>query len=68
MPITIDLDTTPIAFTLKKGCQLRVDISSHSDIFAPHANVKGHWAEVTETKIANNTLHLKDAYIALPIE
>lgn len=68
IPITIDLDTTPIAFTLKKGCQLRVDISSHSDIFAPHANVKGHWAEVTETKIANNTLHLKDAYIALPIE
>lgn len=67
-PVTLALDTPPIAFTVKKGGQIRVDISSHSDIYVPHANIKGHWAEVTETKIANNTLHLKDAYIALPIE
>ena len=67
MPIPVDLDTTPIAFTLKKGTRLRVDISSHSDIFAPHPNIKGNWAEISECKIANNTLHLKDAYIALPL-
>lgn len=65
-PVTLDLDTTPIAFTLKKGSRIRVDISSHSDIFLPHPNVRGHWAEITEARIANNTLHLKDAYIALP--
>ena len=67
-PVTLDLDTTPIAFTLKKGCKIRVDIASHSDIFVPHANVKDHWAEVTDCKIANNTLHLKNAYITLPLE
>ena len=66
--LTLDINTPPIGFTLKKGSSIRVDIASHSDIYVPHANVKGHWAEVTETKIANNTLHLKDAYIALPIE
>ena len=67
-PVTIDLDTTPIAFTLKKGNRIRVDISSHSDIFAPHANVKAHWAEVQNCRIANNALHLKNAYIALPLK
>ena len=68
MPVTIDLDTTPIAFTLKKGSRIRVDISSHSDIYVPHANIKGHWAEVTETKISHNTLHLKNAHITLPAD
>ena len=66
MPVTVDLDTTPMAFTLKKGCRIRVDISSHSDIFLPHPTVRGHWAEVTEARVANNILHLKEAYIALP--
>lgn len=65
---TLELDTPPTAFTLKKGTKIRVDISSHSDIYVPHANVKGHWAEVTGCRIANNTLHLKDAYIDLPQE
>jgi len=65
-PVTVDLETTPIAFNLKKGSRIRVDISSHSDIFLPHPNVKGHWAEVTEPRVANNTLHLKGAYISLP--
>lgn len=67
MPVTIDLDTTPIAFTLKKGCQIRVDISSHSDIHAPHPNIKGHWAEIDHCKIANNSLHLQNACISLPV-
>ena len=64
----IDLETPPIAFTIKKGGSIRVDITSQSGIYVPHANVRGHWAEVTETKIAHNTLHLEDSYIELKCE
>jgi hypothetical protein len=42
-----------------------VDISSHGGIYVPHANVKGQWAEVSETKIANNTVFLQDAFLEL---
>ena len=64
----ISIDTTPIAFTIKKGNQIRIDISSHSDIYVPHPNVKGHWAKVTETKIATNTVICdEDAYIEIPV-
>ena len=64
----VDIYTPPIGFTLKKGCSLRVDISSHSDIYVPHSNVKGHWAKVTESKIAKNTIICdEEAYIVLPI-
>ena len=66
--ITLDLFTPSIAFTVKKGGKIRVDISSDGGIYVPHANVKGHWAEVSETKIAINTLHLKDSFIELCVE
>ena len=66
--ININLQTPPCAFTVKKGCSIRVDIASDGGKYVPHANVKAHWAEVTETKIANNTIHLDGAYIELPTE
>ena len=66
--IEIDIVTPPIAWTMKEGMQIRVDISSNGGIYLPHANVKGHWAEVTECKIANNTLHIKDSFIELLCE
>lgn len=63
----IDILTPPIGFRIKKGCSLRIDITSHSKRYVPHANVKGHWAKVTETKIATNTVICdEDAYIILP--
>lgn len=65
--ITLDLLSTPISFCIKKGSRLRVDISSHCGIYVPHPNVKGHWAEVTQTKVAHNTLFLGDAFLELPI-
>ena len=65
--VRIGMTTPPIAFTVKKGASLRVDISSSCKKYINHANVKGHWAEVITTKIAHNTLFLKDAYIELPI-
>ena len=64
--ITIDLYTPPIAFTVKKGSQIRVDISSDGGVYVPHANKKEHWATVTETKIATNTICLDDSFIELP--
>ncbi len=63
--ILIDIETPNIGFTLKKGNKIRVDISSCCDRYVPHANVKGHWAEVTETKTATNTLYCEDAFIEL---
>ena len=66
--ITIDLFTPPIAFAVKRGGQIRVDISSDSGIYVPHANVKGHWAKVTETRIANNTIYLENSFIELNTE
>ena len=63
--LLIDLKTPPIGFTVKKGNQLRVDITSDGGIYVPNANIKGHWAEITETKIANNTIFCEDAYIEL---
>ncbi len=63
----ISINTSPIGFTLKKGNRIRVDISSHSDKYVPHSNLKGHWAMVTESKIAKNTVICdENAYIILP--
>ena len=66
--ICIDVSTPPIAFTVKKGAALRVDIASNCKNYVSHANVKGHWAEVTKTKIAHNTLFLKDSCVELQYE
>ena len=64
----LDLYTPPIGFHIKKGCALRVDISSHSDLYVPHANVKGHWATVETTRIATNTLICdEDTFLSLPV-
>ena len=64
--LTIDLCTPPIAFTVKKGSQIRVDISSDGGVYVPHANKKEHWATVTETKIATNTIYPRASFIELP--
>lgn len=62
----IDIFTPYMGFTIKKGNCIRVDISSHSDLYVPHSNVKGHWALVEECRIAENTLIIdEDSYIEL---
>ena len=39
------------------------------EIYVPHSNTKGHWAKVTETKVATNTVICDgEAYIELPIK
>jgi len=63
--LTIDLETPPAGFTVRKGGRIRVDISSDGTVYVPHSNVKGHWAEVSESKIAQNTVIFDDSYIEL---
>ncbi len=63
--MTVDIVTPPIAFTVKRGGRIRVDVSSNGGIYVPHGNVKGHWATITETRVANNTLSLQDAFVEL---
>lgn len=65
---TIDLKLPPVAFTVKKGCGIRVDIASNGGIYVPHANKKGHWALLEDSCTATNTVYLQDAYLTFPIE
>ena len=63
--VLIDLKTPPIAFTLKPGMSIRVDIASDGGIYVPHANVSGHWARVKESQAANNSIYLEESFIEL---
>ncbi len=66
--LLIDIKTPPVGFTVKKGNKIRVDIASDGGVYVPNANIKGHWAQITETKVANNTIYCEGAYIQLPCE
>ena len=65
---TIEMQTPPIAFTLKPGMRLRIDITSESGNYLPHPNVKGHFAYIKEAKVAHNTVYTENSYIDLPLE
>ena len=43
-------------------------IINESGVYMPHPNVKGHFAYVTDTKIANNKVYTKGSYVELCIE
>jgi len=65
---TVDILTPPIGARIKRGNRIRVDISSHSDLYVPHANVRGNWATVEMCKIAENTVIFdEEGCIALPL-
>ncbi len=64
--LDLNINCSPIGFTVNKGAKIRLDISSVSPKYVPHANVKGHWATVTETKIAHNCIYCDGSYIDLP--
>ena len=66
--VTVELVTPPIAFTLKAGMCLRVDSASETGNYLPHPNVKGHFAYVTERRIACNTVYTEGSYLDLPLE
>ncbi len=54
--VQVEIVSTPLAFTLKPGDSIRVDFASAGGTFAPHANIRGHYAKISETKVANNTI------------
>lgn len=56
-PSLIEMHTHPLAFTLLPGDRLRVDLASSASEFVPHANIKGHWAEVTSSEPCRNTVY-----------
>lgn len=66
--VRIEMETPPCAFTLSEGMALRVDLSSESGVYMPHANVKGHFALVSETKVATNTVYTEESFVELPLE
>ncbi len=64
--VTLDIETPPIAFTAKLGAKIRIDIASVGGMYVPHANVRGHFAKVTESRIAHNTVYLDKSHIDFP--
>ena len=57
----------PTAFTVKKGGRVRVDISSFSDCFVPHANSSVHFAYAERTRSARNTVFTGESFLLLPL-
>ena len=57
------------AFLIKKGEKLRIDISSSAyPLYVSHTNQKGLYCLINESKIANNTINLKDSNLTIYYE
>ena len=56
----------PTALKVKKGCRLRVDVSSYSDCFVPHSNTAVPFALAEEVRIARNTVFCGESAVLLP--
>ncbi|MBE6740226.1 MAG: CocE/NonD family hydrolase [Ruminococcaceae bacterium] len=64
--ITVDFTFDPIAFTVKKGEKLRIDISSSCfPNFSLHTNQKAHYALADNPVIAHNTVILSDSELTV---
>ena len=58
-----------IAFLIKKGERLRVDISSADAAhYVRHTNNKGLFSEQTTARIAHNTVDLSKSVLKIPVE
>ena len=62
----VDILTQPTAFAVKRGCRLRLDVSSYSSCYAPQANTAKHFALETAPQIAENTVFCGETKIILP--
>jgi putative CocE/NonD family hydrolase len=68
--VDIELELWPIAWTIKQGSQIRVDISSSNfPAYHVHPNVSGPWAEQQQVRIAQQTLFIGGAqsYVEFPV-
>lgn len=67
--IEMDFSFDEHAFVIKKGESLRIDISSSAfPHYVRHTNNKGLFSEQTTTKIAVNSIVLKNSYIEIPVD
>jgi len=61
----------PIAWTIRKGCRLRLDVSSSNfPAYHVHPNRSGCWALQADTRVARQTVHLGGRYpsrIEIPV-
>ena len=68
-PVEMSFSFDEYAFLLKKGDQLRIDISSTDDnTYVSHTNKKGPYHLQTETAVATNRVYLDKSFLILPIE
>lgn len=67
--VGIDMAFDLTAFEIKEGERIRLDIaSSYWPAYIPHNNVSGLWCEVTERRIARNTVVWEGSALELCIE
>lgn len=65
--VEVVFDLTPIAWRLREGSRLRLDISSSSaPAFFPHSNRAGLWSKVADPIVAHQTVF--GGSLELPIE
>ena len=69
--VDINIEMWDVAWKLRKGSRLRLDISS-SDFpqYSVHSNYPGIWAEQSETKVAQQTVYFGKNYpskVILPV-
>jgi putative CocE/NonD family hydrolase len=68
--VEVEIELWPVAWTFKKGSQIRVDISSSNfPAYHIHANFRGPWAEQNEVRTAQQTIYVggKQSYIEFPV-
>ena len=64
--VKLHISTNPIAFSLKRGDKLRIDIASCGGKYIPHSNQKEHWALCRDSRIAHNKVYLDESGIHIP--
>lgn len=66
--LVLDFSFDEHAFVIARGERLRIDISSSAfPHYVPHTNVRGLFSEVTEARVATNTVKLSASYLEVPI-
>ena len=66
--VSIEIETWPVEYVFQPGSQLLVQVASASfPKFEAHANTTEHWADAVETVPANQSLHLSDTVVTLPV-
>jgi uncharacterized protein len=68
--VDIEIELWPVAWTIKQGSRIRVDVSSSNfPAYAAHSNFSGPWAEQQQVRIAQQTLSIggEQSYVEFPV-